>query len=96
MDSKLRNEVERWIDEDPDPLTREQLTSLLTSDSEAEHRTYFSGFLEFGTAGLRGELGPEPSRMNRAVVSKTATGLAQFMKKNRLNSIVIEIGRAHV
>ena len=89
MDPKLRDEVERWIDEDPDPLTREQLTSLLASDSEEELRPYFSGFLEFGTAGLRGELGPGPSRMNRAVVSKTATGLAQFMKKNGLNSIVI-------
>ena len=89
MDSKLRNEVERWIDEDPDPLTRDQLTRLLESESETELRPYFSGFLEFGTAGLRGELGPGPSRMNRAVVSKTATGLAQFMKKNRLNSIVI-------
>ena len=89
MDSKLRDEVERWIDEDPDPLTRKQLATLLATGSEAELRPYFSGFLEFGTAGLRGELGPGPSRMNRAVVSKTATGLAQFMKKNGLNSIVI-------
>lgn len=89
MDAALRAEVERWIDEDPDPLTREQLSQLLASDSESELKPYFSGFLEFGTAGLRGELGPGPSRMNRAVVSKTALGLAQFMKKNGLNSIVI-------
>jgi phosphomannomutase len=43
----------------------------------------------FGTAGLRGPLGPGPSRMNRAVVTKTAAGLAIYMKRNGLKSVVI-------
>ena len=35
--------------------------------------------LEFGTAGLRGEVGPGPNRMNRAVVVRTTRGLADHL-----------------
>lgn len=89
MDAKLIAEVESWISEDPDPTTQSELRRLLELRDEATLRSCFSGFLEFGTAGLRGPLGPGPSRMNRAVVTKTAAGLAQYMKKNSLHSVVI-------
>jgi phosphomannomutase len=85
----LRNEVLAWIEDDPDPKTRDQLKGWLDSNLIDEIRPCFQGFLEFGTAGLRGPLGPGPSRMNRAVVSKTAYGISQFMAKNSLKSIVI-------
>jgi phosphomannomutase len=78
-----------WIEEDPDPKTRNQLQKLLDENAESEIKDCFQGFLEFGTAGLRGALGPGPSRMNRAVVSKTALGLGKFMKDRNLRSIVI-------
>ena len=89
IDAALRAEVEKWIVEDPDSKTRHQLQDLLDSGDETTLRTCFSGFLEFGTAGLRGPLGPGPSRMNRAVVTKTAAGIATYMKKHGLKSIVI-------
>ena len=34
----------------------------------------FSSRLQFGTAGLRGALGPGPNRMNRVVVGQTTAG----------------------
>ena len=89
IDAALRAEVEKWIAEDPDSETRHQLQNLLDSGDETTLRSCFSGFLEFGTAGLRGPLGPGPSRMNRAVVTKTAAGIATYMKKHGLKSIVI-------
>jgi len=89
IDTALRAEVEKWITEDPDAATRSQLQEMLDSGDETSLRSCFAGFLEFGTAGLRGPLGPGPSRMNRAVVTKTAAGLAIYMKRNGLKSVVI-------
>lgn len=86
---QLRAEVTAWIEDDPDPKTRAELTALLAAGDLQQLRSCFAGFLEFGTAGLRGPLGPGPSRMNRAVVSKTAAGLAAFMRSAGLKSIVI-------
>lgn len=89
VSAELRAEVTQWIEEDPDPQTRSQLIEWLDQDNGDELRACFAGFLEFGTAGLRGALGPGPSRMNRAVVSKTAAGLVAYMRAKGLNSIVI-------
>ena len=89
MDSKLLAEVRAWIEDDPDPQTAAQLTALLAAEDEVALRRYFAGFLEFGTAGLRGPLGPGPSCMNQAVVGKTAAGIVAFMKERSLTSVVI-------
>ncbi|MFM8192167.1 MAG: phospho-sugar mutase [Actinomycetota bacterium] len=89
IDPRFRAEVEKWIDEDPDLLTKQALQNLLDTNNEMELRSCFSGFLEFGTAGLRGPLGPGPSRMNRAVVTKTAAGIATYMKRHGMTSVVI-------
>lgn len=89
MDTVLKSEVERWIADDPDPVTAAALQSLLDADDEKSLRVYFNGFLQFGTAGLRGPNGPGPSCMNRAVVGRTAAGIAQYMKKRGLTRVVI-------
>ena len=89
LSEELRSEVLSWIEEDPDPKTKALLEKWLKTGEVAEIKASFQGFLEFGTAGIRGPLGPGPSRMNRAVVSKTAYGIASFMRMNSLKSIVI-------
>jgi phosphomannomutase len=38
--------------------------------------------LGFGTAGLRGELGAGPNRMNRVLVAQAAVGIARYLKAN--------------
>ncbi len=88
MESLVR-EVNEWILDDPDPITAQRLRDLVEQRNYEQLRTHFSGFLQFGTAGLRGPIGPGPSFMNRAVVGRTAAGLAQFMKDRGLTSIVI-------
>jgi len=89
MDAALRTEVENWINDDPDPVTARQLRELLSADDEIQLRTFFSGFLQFGTAGLRGPVGPGPSCMNRAVVGRAAAGIASYMKKRNMKTVVI-------
>jgi len=89
IDNALQNEVEKWIADDPDPVTASALQTLLDAGDETSLRLHFNGFLQFGTAGLRGPNGPGPSCVNRAVVGRTAAGIAQYMKKRGLNRVVI-------
>lgn len=72
-----------WLDQDPDPITRAELAEILQSGDHQELASRFGARLEFGTAGLRGELGAGPNRMNQVVVAQTALGLARFLVANR-------------
>ncbi|MDX2594036.1 phospho-sugar mutase [Streptomyces sp. WI03-4A] len=82
MHDDLISRAETWLAEDPDPETREELAKLISAGDTAELSARFGGTLQFGTAGLRGELGAGPMRMNRGVVIRAAAGLAAYLKKN--------------
>ena len=56
---------------------------LLDADDEAAVADRFAGRLAFGTAGLRGPLRAGPNGMNRAVVRRTAAGLAAYLRARR-------------
>lgn len=68
-----------WIAGDPDPETRAELQALLDAGDTDALAERFAGQLEFGTAGLRGIVGPGPMAMNRAVVIRTSRGLADHL-----------------
>ena len=89
IDEQFRLEVLDWIASDPDPLTAALLSKWLTENNEIELRKSFNGFLEFGTAGLRGPVRPGPSGMNRAVVGRTAAGIAAFLISHGLSKVII-------
>jgi phosphomannomutase len=77
--------IAAWTAQDPDPETRRQVADLLAAveagngEAAEELTDAFTGRLEFGTAGLRGALGPGPNRMNRVVVGQAAAGLATYL-----------------
>lgn len=101
-DPDLLARARTWLADDPDPDTRTELTALLAAAEAgaegeapggedaarawAELASRFAGTLEFGTAGLRGEMGAGPNRMNRAVVIRAAAGLCAYLH---------DTGRAH-
>ncbi|WP_407646928.1 phospho-sugar mutase [Bacillus fonticola] len=57
----------------------EQDKQLLRKMTEREREDAFYRTLEFGTGGMRGELGPGTNRMNVYTVRKASEGLAQFL-----------------
>ncbi|MBL8604787.1 MAG: phospho-sugar mutase [Myxococcales bacterium] len=71
----VRTRAARWLAEDPDPVTRAELQSLLDADDEAGLADRFRATLAFGTAGLRGVVGAGPNRMNRVMVLKASHGV---------------------
>ncbi|MEU6749738.1 phospho-sugar mutase [Spirillospora sp. NPDC046719] len=74
--SDLRGYAEEWLAQDPDPDTRAELRAILDAGDDRALADRFGSRLEFGTAGLRGELGAGPNRMNRVTVMRAAAGLA--------------------
>lgn len=57
----------------------EHLKELLRTQDEAKLRQIFASRLSFGTAGLRGLMGPGPGNMNRLVVREATAGLAIYL-----------------
>ncbi|MFJ5640288.1 phospho-sugar mutase [Streptomyces sp. NPDC093223] len=82
MHDDLIARARTWLAEDPDPETRDELAKLIDAGDVAELSARFAGTLQFGTAGLRGELGAGPMRMNRTVVIRAAAGLAAHLGRH--------------
>ncbi|MFD5425840.1 phospho-sugar mutase [Streptomyces sp. NPDC127084] len=80
MAQDLIARAQAWLAEDPDGETRDELSRLIEAGDTTDLEARFAGTLQFGTAGLRGELGAGPMRMNRAVVIRAAAGLAAYLK----------------
>jgi len=98
----LFDDARAWIAQDPDPVTRTELEALVAraeageEPAAADLASRFSGRLEFGTAGLRGELGAGPMRMNRVLVGQAAAGLASYLLGREPNpSVVIGYDSRH-
>lgn len=70
--------AEKWLSfEALDQDLKEQLERVKTDEKILEE--LFIKNLEFGTAGMRGELGPGTNRMNIYTVRKASEGLARYL-----------------
>ena len=79
MSEFLISLAKNWAEHDPDTKTKQQVLDLIKDNDIDKLTSLFSGDLEFGTAGLRSEIGPGQSRMNRAVVIRATYGLCQYL-----------------
>lgn len=79
---KLIAQAKSWQAQDPDPETRAELEALISEGNQEGLADRFGSRLGFGTAGLRGELGAGPNRMNRVLVAQAAVGIARYLKAN--------------
>lgn len=75
--SKEQAELRRWLEEVTDPELSAELLSIRNEEKEVHERFYRS--LEFGTGGLRGELGAGTNRMNIYTVRQASQGFAAYL-----------------
>ncbi|WP_308251673.1 phospho-sugar mutase [Rhodococcoides kroppenstedtii] len=85
----LRDRLERWLADDPDPDARAEL--LAASDDDLADR--FAATLAFGTAGLRGPVRAGPNGMNVAVVVRASAGVAAYLAARHEPGSEIVVGR---
>ncbi len=72
--------AEQWMNLDPDETTRSATKAIVSHRELAELMEYFGSELAFGTAGMRGALGPGPNRMNRLMVQRVTGGLGRYLE----------------
>lgn len=70
--------AEKWLNyQELEGNLKAQLQTIENEDKKLEELFYKN--LEFGTGGMRGEIGPGTNRMNIYTVRKASEGLAQFL-----------------
>jgi phosphoglucomutase len=74
-----------WLHhENIDAELRQELKEMENDDKEISERFYTQ--LSFGTGGLRGEIGAGTNRMNKYIIRKATSGLAQYIYQSDSSS----------
>ena len=92
--SNEQMELRRWLQEVTDPELAAELLAIRNEEKEVHERFYRS--LEFGTGGLRGELGAGTNRMNLYTVRQATQGFAAYLlSQNAAPSVAISYDSRH-
>ncbi|WLD94025.1 phospho-sugar mutase [Alkalihalobacillus sp. AL-G] len=76
-----KRNYERWNQfTQLDTELQQQLTAIQDQEDQLEECFYKN--LEFGTGGMRGEIGPGTNRMNKYTIRKASEGLARYIEKH--------------
>ena len=76
-----KQKAERWLQfEGLDKVVRQQLDNIKDDEKGLEEAFYKN--LEFGTGGMRGEIGAGSNRMNLYTIRKASAGLAAYIEGN--------------
>src|SRR5690606_21741528 len=75
--------------DDCDANTARLALDMARRGQVSELAEHFAGDLEFGTAGLRAKVGPGPLCMNAATVRKATLAVAQYLRTQSAEPIVV-------
>ena len=78
-DALLYEEAAKYLSWDPNEETKAQMLSFIETKNVIELRAALNTRLAFGTAGLRGAMGPGYNKMNDLVILQTTQGIAKYL-----------------
>jgi len=91
-DRGLRARAEDWLAGEIDGHDAATVRGWLQAGDTTALEQAFGARLEFGTAGIRGRLGPGPAQMNRALVVRVTAGVAARLARDAPGGLVV-VGR---
>jgi phosphomannomutase len=93
IDPELETAARAWLADDPDPETSAELAALLESGDADAIEDRFRERLGFGTAGIRGEMGAGPNRVNVTMVRAAVAGVATWLTEPERGVVLGRDGR---
>lgn len=83
VDAKLRE----WFVWDRNETTLEAITTMALNKDIKQLKNILLNRLTFGTAGLRGKMGPGYNAMNDLVIIQTGQGIVRYLEERDLDSL---------
>nr|CAB3264816.1 phosphoglucomutase-2 [Phallusia mammillata] len=77
--SALDEAIQKWMKFDKNSVTRKEIQTLYKDKKYDLLKKYLLKRMEFGTAGLRAEMGAGNSRMNDLTIIQTTQGFCQYL-----------------
>ena len=74
----MQTNYTKWVNSS---FLGENEKEIIFNLSEIKKNEYFSGYLEFGTGGMRGIMGLGTNRMNKYIIRKATQGLSNYLIK---------------
>nr|POE78065.1 phosphoribomutase [Quercus suber] len=78
-DVSIQDLASRWLNQDHDPDTHQEINDLVQSNNELELERRLRQPISFGTAGLRSSMKAGFAHMNSLTVLQASQGLAQYI-----------------
>ncbi|MDZ7898346.1 MAG: phospho-sugar mutase [Arcicella sp.] len=82
LDALTQTKINTWLAGNYDADTKAQIQQLLDENKETDLTDSFYKDLEFGTGGMRGEMGVGSNRMNKYTVGSATQGFANYLNMN--------------
>jgi len=80
MTDAIRKLAEEWLSLDQDPVTKNEISKLLSRNETETLSSLLQPGMTFGTAGLRAPMGPGYARMNSLTVIQATQGFVDYLQ----------------
>lgn len=82
LDALTQANINTWLTGNYDDDTKSKIQQLIDAGKETDLTDSFYKNLEFGTGGMRGEMGVGCNRMNKYTVGSATQGFANYLKQS--------------